>query len=375
MDVKKMIDKKLREIKADLEKEDICLILDQDTRNRVGTENIDQTVLEKIDACDIFVADITPVASLAPRKAGGHVKLLPNANVMYEYGYAKGIGKMNRCVLLANLEEGENKEDLPFDINHDTVTEFKSASDLGGLRSWILNIIETVEKERAVAPCPLAASIHFSGLMDEITINPQYVKYYYVMESHWSKPETPTNDAVAQTAFGGLLSSTRLLQANLDKMLTPFAKIQKANFISKTTYLDRCPVGFVISNDSDRPLENCKAYVSCQNPDVHFFDSNEKQSFSVSIRSLNDVSVADNEVFRHRPLVNPRETLRIGDVFISVPYDLPEVVLDWHISSAQGNSFGQLLVKVSPSFDYDTIENNTLAGEARVEGKVITDDI
>ena len=36
MDVKRMIDQKLRDIKAELEKIDICLILDQDTRGRLG---------------------------------------------------------------------------------------------------------------------------------------------------------------------------------------------------------------------------------------------------------------------------------------------------------------------------------------------------
>ena len=124
-EARKIIKEKLRDVKSELEKADVCLIIDQDTRDRVGTKQIDQTVLNKIDACDIFIADITPVTSLEPKKEGGHVKLLPNANVMYEYGYAKGIGKMNRCILLTNLATGENKEDLPFVhfIRHKRMTD------------------------------------------------------------------------------------------------------------------------------------------------------------------------------------------------------------------------------------------------------------
>lgn len=373
MDVKRMIDQKLRDIKAELEKIDICLILDQDTRGRLGTENIDQTVLAKIDACDIFVADITPVASIGPRKTGGHVKLLPNANVMYEYGYAKGIGKMNRCILLANLAEGENKEDLPFDINHDTITEFRTAANLGGLKAWILNIIENVDKERVAAPADLDASIHFSGLDDETTIYPQYVGYYYVPKSHWQESVTNNNNTVTQAMPNSLLSTTKLLQTTIENLTAPVANVQIVRPINKTTYLDRCPVSFVISNDLNTPIENCKSYIRCKNPEVHFHDDNVKHALTFKALAAGSVSVEKDEVFRHRPLINPHETLSVGDVFISVPHNLTEVILDWHISSAQGNSYGQLVVKVVPSIDYETIENNNLAGETRVEGKIITE--
>lgn len=371
MDVKRMIDNKLRDIKGELEKMDICLILDQDTRNRLGTENIDQTVLAKIDACDIFVADITPVASISPRKAGGHVKLLPNANVMYEYGYAKGIGKMNRCILLANLSQGENKEDLPFDINHDTITEFKTVDNLGGLKSWILNIIDIIKTERTTALSDLDASIHFSDLADVVTINPQYVEHYYVHKSHRQVSETNSNDAITRFESGSPLSAINLLQASIEKMTAPISKIPIVKTFNKTTYMDRCPVSFVISNESNTSLENCKSYISCKNPEVHFYDENVQSPVALKTLIRGSVSVSDDEIFRHRSLINPRETLSVGEVFISVPHNLTEVILDWHISSVQGNSYGQLTVKVIPSFDFDTIENDKLAGETSVEGKVV----
>lgn len=40
------------------------LYVDQDTRDRIGTEKIEASVLQKISDCDIFIADLTPVAEV-----------------------------------------------------------------------------------------------------------------------------------------------------------------------------------------------------------------------------------------------------------------------------------------------------------------------
>ncbi len=63
-DVKKAIQRELDTVAKKLKKEDINLIIDHDTRDRVGTQNIDVEVLQKILNCDIFIADITPVCKI-----------------------------------------------------------------------------------------------------------------------------------------------------------------------------------------------------------------------------------------------------------------------------------------------------------------------
>lgn len=60
-DTKKVINGALRKVAEQLKKEGLELLIDQDTRERVGKRNIDAEVLEKIRKCDIFVADLTPV--------------------------------------------------------------------------------------------------------------------------------------------------------------------------------------------------------------------------------------------------------------------------------------------------------------------------
>ena len=55
--------------------------IDSDTQGTFGSEDIFNTILEKIDAATLFVADVTPIAST-------ETKLIPNPNVMTELGYA-----------------------------------------------------------------------------------------------------------------------------------------------------------------------------------------------------------------------------------------------------------------------------------------------
>ncbi|MFZ5675694.1 MAG: hypothetical protein ACOZAM_22275 [Pseudomonadota bacterium] len=61
---------------------EVEVVIDPDTEGVVGTPPVTETILQKIRAADIFVPDLTFVAKT---DAG---KLLPNPNVMAEYGYA-----------------------------------------------------------------------------------------------------------------------------------------------------------------------------------------------------------------------------------------------------------------------------------------------
>ena len=85
--------------------------LDHDTKGVPGAPPIADTILEKIDACDVFVADVT----LTGRTESG--KPLINSNVAIELGYAlkaKGDGSL---LLLMNDAHG-SPESLPFDLRH-----------------------------------------------------------------------------------------------------------------------------------------------------------------------------------------------------------------------------------------------------------------
>ena len=62
------------------------LSLDEDTANEPGSPEIASAILDKIAACGIFVADVTPISEPTTSR------VTPNPNVLIELGYALGTG-------------------------------------------------------------------------------------------------------------------------------------------------------------------------------------------------------------------------------------------------------------------------------------------
>ncbi|MDO9028748.1 MAG: hypothetical protein Q7U68_07840 [Candidatus Roizmanbacteria bacterium] len=85
--------------------------LDRDTQGTPGSPNISQTIIDKIKACDVFVADISIVTGSKEIKQ----RLSPNPNVLIELGYAISCLGWEKIILFCNELYGSD-EDLPFDI-------------------------------------------------------------------------------------------------------------------------------------------------------------------------------------------------------------------------------------------------------------------
>jgi hypothetical protein len=90
---------------------DIPVRIDADTEGVLGHVPITDTILKKIAGCDAFVPDLTLVAKTAA------AKLLPNANVMLEYGYALHARTHSIMIPVMNIAYGA-AEELPFDMAH-----------------------------------------------------------------------------------------------------------------------------------------------------------------------------------------------------------------------------------------------------------------
>jgi hypothetical protein len=95
--------------------------LDQDARGVQGSPEINATILQKIENCSIFVADITPVGSLINGKP------TPNPNVLFELGYAWHKLGESRIILVLNQAFG-SPEDLPFDISKRSLVLYRRDS-------------------------------------------------------------------------------------------------------------------------------------------------------------------------------------------------------------------------------------------------------
>jgi len=93
---------------------DIELNIDRDTQGVSGQPEVTRTILEKLRACDIFVADMTFVGRADPLGSEPG-KLTPNPNVMIEYGYARHALDDKRILFVFNAAFGSFK-DLPFDL-------------------------------------------------------------------------------------------------------------------------------------------------------------------------------------------------------------------------------------------------------------------
>lgn len=119
---KKIIkDSLLAECQKQKEKNGYQLEIDEATRNLPGSPKIEDAILEKVASADIFVCDITPIASCGR-------KLMPNSNVIFELGFALHALGEERVILLAKYGDWD-VNDMPFDFNHRRIGMFSSAKD------------------------------------------------------------------------------------------------------------------------------------------------------------------------------------------------------------------------------------------------------
>ena len=105
-----MIDKAIKDAKKDTVYE-LEPTIDKDTQGMPGAPNITQAILEKIKACDAFVADVSIVTGDKKQEK----RLSPNPNVLLELGYAIALLGWEKIILFCNEAYGTD-EDLPFDI-------------------------------------------------------------------------------------------------------------------------------------------------------------------------------------------------------------------------------------------------------------------
>lgn len=122
------------------------ILADRDTKGKTGSPNITQTIFEKIDDCDLFVADVSIVNSYGITAEeyteddaldfdGGtavgrpkdclkpQFRYSPNPNVLIELGYAVKCLGWEKVLCFLNTDFGKI-EQLPFDLDHQRVTPY-----------------------------------------------------------------------------------------------------------------------------------------------------------------------------------------------------------------------------------------------------------
>lgn len=122
---------------------------DRDTKGEYGSPDIAQTIFSKIDACDIFIADVSAVCQyeVIDEEGKRKIKYMPNPNVMLELGYATHVVGWDNVICVLNADYGA-PDDMPFDIASRRLTPFslRNGNSKGDVKKHIRGIIqETVE--------------------------------------------------------------------------------------------------------------------------------------------------------------------------------------------------------------------------------------
>jgi hypothetical protein len=131
--------------------------LDHDTQGVAGSPDITSVILEKIDKCSVFVADVTPVDE------GNDDRRFPNPNVLLELGYAIKSKSFSRVIMILNTHFGD-VEQLPFDIRGKRILRYSSAPEDESRSEVMRSLSKTLLEALVIALQPD---------MDEVTVTPQ----------------------------------------------------------------------------------------------------------------------------------------------------------------------------------------------------------
>lgn len=169
----------LEEAAAKIEKDiHVKVSIDEATRDVAGSPDIVQCVTKKIDDCDVFVADISPVCHI--ERAGinpSEFKLCPNPNVMFELGYAVSKLGWNKVVLLS-VKEGGKSKNMPFDINHNRTDIFSIKKNKDLTDHLLLPITEIIRQQKDCYPIFYDTSRLEQNIKSEKFIEAIYIDDY-----------------------------------------------------------------------------------------------------------------------------------------------------------------------------------------------------
>jgi hypothetical protein len=109
------------------ENEDIHFDIDSDLVGVAGAPSFATAILQKIANADIFIADVSAVGSEYSSEKTTN-RPIPNANVMFEYGYASAKLSAERIILVHNNSYAR-VEELPSDIRQNKVLTYTCSSN------------------------------------------------------------------------------------------------------------------------------------------------------------------------------------------------------------------------------------------------------
>lgn len=171
----------------------VTVVPDRDTSGELGSPNIETTIFDKIDGCDLFIADLSIVGEY--EDSDGKKKYTPNPNVLIELGYAVKVLSWERIICFINTDYGQEAA-LPFDLNHHRVTGYSLSNyEKAEVRKELRDIVSsTVLTLMENGPRPKAGfaghivggySAEFKTVANEII--PVYIQKQSFVDRHRSE--------------------------------------------------------------------------------------------------------------------------------------------------------------------------------------------
>lgn len=116
-----LLNEVIEELVLDLS-DTLTIYADRDTKNCAGSPDIVQTILNKINQSDLFIADVSIVGSY------DNQKYTSNPNVLFELGYAVNMLGWDNIICIMNTDYG-CVEQLPFDIRQHRILTYSINKD------------------------------------------------------------------------------------------------------------------------------------------------------------------------------------------------------------------------------------------------------
>lgn len=328
--------------------QNVNVLYDEASRSVVGSQKVEEVILEKIRACDVFIADITPITRIETEEGEkNRIKLLPNPNVAFELGYAMHCLPMEQVLMV--LPTGISHGQLPFDFNHNRLIEFDE----------LTNPLDE-EIEKSLAFCMKTRT----SLLDVIVANP---------EDKILRPQYKQTKFVAERLkhydIGSPFASIKQIQETMSQVASPFRQVNiaKVQAIRKEINHSYSPIHLGIQNNNDVAIDNIFFKVTSNQKGVSIVENNVKDQFS-SIHSfrINSSYVVEetNTVIKHINTMNPQTIFMLDPFYLKVPYDCESISLEWRVSSRQGSFCGKIDMQVEAEVkDVDYVYNDAKIGD------------
>ena len=325
----------------------VNVLYDEASRSVVGSQKVEEVILEKIRACDVFIADITPITRIETKEGEKkRIKLLPNPNVAFELGYAMHCLPMEQVLIV--MPTGISHGQLPFDFNHNRLIEFDEQTN---------PMDEEIEK--SLAFCMKTRT----SLIDVIVANP---------EDKILRPQYKQTKFVAERLkhydIGSPFASIKQIQETMSQVASPFRQVNiaKAQVIRKEINHSYSPIHLVIQNNNDVAIDNIDFMVICNQNGVSIVDNNVKDQYRMihSLR-INSLYVVEdtNTAIQHVNTMNPQTIFMLDPFYLKVPYNCESISLEWHVSSRQGSFCGKIEMQVEAEVkDVDIVYDDAKIG-------------